>query len=197
MPIMVRLSNGVSLPKDVLDAFENSNNKILCAIYKSMEDGKLNTRELRTTQFDLKLIQTIVEQNGWNKDGGEFAILDENGIVYKSNGAKFELEIDSNGYMHINGDELVVHSHADGFVSGKTKEDVDKYYRRCLDMSFYKRDKNFGEDGFASNKRNVSAKDIAENDKEQDITTSEIGEVNSITKELMDKDKENNNRETP
>lgn len=38
--IMVRTSNGVSLPKDVLDAFEKSSNKMLCVIHKSMEDGK-------------------------------------------------------------------------------------------------------------------------------------------------------------
>lgn len=185
--LMVRLSNGVSLPKDVLEAFEKSNNKMLGAIHKSMEDGKLSLRELRTTQFDLKLIQTIIEQNGWHKEGGEFAIIDENGIVYKSNGSNFEVEIDPNGYMHINGDELVVHSHSDGFISGKTKEDVDRGYRRCLEMGFFGKDKNFGEDGFTSTKKVVSAKDIAEADKGQGITTTEVKGINGINRNLMKK----------
>lgn len=184
--------------KDVLYAFKKSNNMILCAIFRSIKDGKLGLRELRTTQFDLKLIQTIIEQNGWNKDGKEeFAILDENGIVYESIGAKFNVEIDQNGYMHINDDELVVHSHKDGFVSGNTKEDVDKRYKRMVDMGFCYKDKNFGEDGFVSIKRNISSKEIAENDKKQKITTSEIGEINSITKKLIENDEIGNKRETP
>jgi len=184
--IMVRTSNGVSLPKDVLDAFEKSSNKMLCAIHKSLEDGKLGIRQLRTSQFDLKLIQTIIEQNGWNKEGGEFAILDENGIVYKSNGSTFEVEIDPNGYMHINGDELVVHSHSDGFVSGKTKEDVDRGYRRGLENFFYSKDKNFGEDGFTSTKTVVSTKDIAKADKEQAVTTTDTGSIKDLNQKILD-----------
>lgn len=159
--IKVMLKNGeeVELPQEIFEAFKNSSNKMLAAIFRAPKDEKLSLRELRATPFDLKLIETIIKQNGWSKDiqgqnglqegKGEFAILDENGIVYKSNGSNFELEMDSNGYMHINGEELVVHSHKDGYIEGKTKESVDSRYRHCLEM-FYTRDKSFGENGFTS-----------------------------------------------
>lgn len=185
--LMVRLSNGITLPKVVLDAFNKSNSKMLCAIRKSLEDGKLTWKELRYTEWDLNLTQTIIEKNGWISDGGEFAILDEGGIVYKSNGSNFELEFDENDYMHINGEELVVHSHKAGFIGGRSKEDVDRLYRKALGYGYYDKDEKFGEDGFTSTKKVVSSKDIAEADKGQSLTTTEVKGINGINRNLMKK----------
>lgn len=180
--LKIRLSNGLELPKDIVDAFEKSDNKMLCAIFKSNDDEKLSTRDLRTTRFDLGLIGKIIEENQWSENAKDFAIIDANGIVYKSEGSEFEAEFDENGYMHINQDELVVHSHKDGYISGTTKEDVDRRYRHLIDRQFYTQDPNFGENGFKS-KPKISAKDIAEADKDKKLTTGEINSSNVTEKD--------------
>jgi len=184
--LMVRLSNGITLPKVVLDAFNKSNSKMLCAIHKSLEDGKLTWKELRTTEWDLNLTQTIIEKNGWISDGGEFAILDEGGIVYKSNGSNFELEFDENDYMHINGEELVVHSHKAGFIGGRSKEDVDRLYRKALGYGYYDKDERFGEDGFTSTKKEITTTDFAKADKEQKITSTDLAAMEEMNNKLFD-----------
>ena len=155
--MMVKLSNGMELPKDIFDAFQNSGNNILCAVYKDGE--KFGTRDLKTTAFDLNLIMKIIEQNGWNKDGGEFAILDGNGVVYKSEGSNITVKADKNGYLYVNDDKLVIHAHKAGFAQGTTKEKLDQNYRRQIDMGFFYGDENFGDNGFTSKNKEIEFKD--------------------------------------
>ena len=68
--LMVSLNNGIVLPKDIIDAFKSSDNKKLCSIFRSVNNAEIGTRELRTTKFDLELISKIINQDGWQKEGG-------------------------------------------------------------------------------------------------------------------------------
>lgn len=137
----------VELPECVLKALNESKNRRLFVVYKQ-PSGSLSSREIDLTVYDLKLLQSIIAQNGWIDGVGEFAILSEKGIVYKSLGSDFTLKTDSAGYMYINGNEYVVHSHKDGFVGGYTKENVDFVYRRYLQLEFWTPDKRFSASGF-------------------------------------------------
>ncbi len=96
---------------------------------------------------DVKLINDKIAQNGWDKEGGEFVILNDNGIIYQTEGSKFNTKIDENGYIYLNDGELVLHSTGSGFTAEKNKERLDKGYRRYLELvgtNF----ENFGENGF-------------------------------------------------
>ena len=157
--LMVSLNNGIVLPKDIIDAFKSSDNKKLCSIFRSVNNAEIGTRELRTTKFDLELISKIINQDGWQKEGGEFIIIDDKGnSIYKSSKCEIEITKGENGYLYINGDELVLHSHEEGFIQGKTKEDLDKNYKRQVKLGFYNQDKNFGKDGF-----------VMENEKKEEV----------------------------
>lgn len=146
---MIKLPNEVALPKCVLKAFSESANDKLCVVYREA-DGNLFSKELNNTECDLKLIHSIITQNGFGDSGGEFAILNEKEIVYKSIGSDFKLEVDSEGYMHINNHEFVVHPHDYGFVGGPTKEDVDFTYTRGMKLGYWYYDFRFGPNGFIS-----------------------------------------------
>lgn len=158
--LMMKYGNGIEVPAVIADGFRDSKNKMMCAIFRYPNDGELSLRELKTTKYDLNLINELIRQNGWKKEGGEFAIVDDSGhIVYQTLGSNFSIEVDRNGYMHINNDELIVHAHKAGYVYGKTKEEADEDYRICVKTGFYYQDKNFTENGFISEKKETEFKD--------------------------------------
>jgi len=149
----IRLSNGLDLPKEIVEGFINAENKKLCAVYLENEE-KLGVRVLRTTKFDLELIQDLISANKWNDEINDFMIIDEKGnILFATDGAKFKTKIDENGYIYINEDKLVVHSHSDGFTYGNSKEAVDRNYRKIVETFYMDTDENFGENGFVTNNK--------------------------------------------
>ena len=93
----IRLSNGLDLPKEIVEGFINAKNKKLCAVFLE-NDEKLGVRVLRTTDFDLSLIKRLISDNKWNEEIDDFMIIDECGnILFATDVAKFKTKTDKNG----------------------------------------------------------------------------------------------------
>lgn len=142
--MILKETNFGFMPLAIVEGFNNSKNHRLLVIYSN--GNGLQFEELADLERNYYLIKKAIEQDFYKETGNDFAIMNYDGfIVYQSSGSSVRVR-KNDGYIYLNEDEFVIHSHNGGYSVGRTKEEVDANYIESLSKYLFNQDESFDPD---------------------------------------------------
>ena len=140
---MVELATNISLPIEIVNGLNASNNRMICLLYSV--NGENKKIDIGINRRQLEYLSKVVKDNSVN--GYDFVLVSDNGKIYSSIKDFHDIKVDENEYIFI-GNNLVVHSHETGYVVGEDINDVNDNYLREVKEGRHNISNNFGKNGF-------------------------------------------------
>lgn len=140
---MVELATNISLPIEIVNGLNASDNRMLCLLY--CVNGETKKIDISINRRQLEYLSKVVKDNSVN--GYDFILVTDKGKVYSSLKGEQDIMIDDNDYIFI-GDNMVIHSHEAGYVFGEDINDVNEHYLQEVKEGRHTMSNSFSRNGF-------------------------------------------------